>query len=528
MPFTPRHSALKPLIHPVFRALWLATVFSNIGTWMQSVSAAWVMTSLTTSSLMVALLQAASSLPTVFLSLPAGALADITDRRRLMIGIQAFMVLMAGLLTALYFFGVMTPALLLFFTFAIGIGAAMNAPAWFATTPELVPREDLMEAVTLNGIGVNAARAIGPAIAGIIISLYSPGFAFAINALSFVGLIVALLQWKHVPKKSALPAERFLGSMKAGLRYVRQSQHMHVIFLHTAGFFGFASAIWALMPLVARNVLQQTAVGYGVLLTSMGLGSIVAAFLLPLVRHKFERNSILFCASVMYGAGMLTLGSGPNIFIANLALFVMGISWIAAVTSLHVSAQTSAASWVRARALSVYLMVLSGGMGFGSIVWGWAAEHIGVTHALDFAALGLMISALLLRQKVLPMIGEKEFEPSPPQWNDTIVSFNSEEDERSVLVTVEYIIELTDKAAFLATMEPIERIRRRDGAVFWGIFQGVEEKGLFTECFVVESWLEHLRQHERVTTADRRLIERAREYHKGEARPKVSHRLLQV
>lgn len=521
MPFNPR-SAFKPLIYPAFRSLWIATLVSTVGTWIQSVSAAWVMTGLTTSTLMVALLQSASSLPTVFFSIPGGAIADIVDRRKLMIGIQLAMALIGVAMTGCYFFGLLTPWLLLFFTFAIGIGTALNSPAWFATTPALVPPEDLSEAITLNGIAVNASRAIGPAIAGIIISLYSPGLAFAVNTISFLVLAIALLRWQYVQPKSSLPGEGFLGGMKAGLRYVRQSPHMHKIFLHAAGFFISASSLWALMPLIARNELHLDATGYGILLTSMGLGAVLAAFFLPMVRNNVSRNSMVLIASLAYGVSLLILGNVPSVPVANLAMLIAGVAWISAVSSLHVSAQTSTASWVRARALSVYLTILFGGMGFGSMIWGHVADISSVEDALLIAGMTLVVTALLLSRVALPKIDNADFEPSL-HWDELTLGFGTEYDDTPVMVHVEYIIAEEDEQAFLAAISEVEKLRRRDGAVFWGVYQGLEDRRKFTEYFLVESWLEHLRQHQRVTQGDKRLQDKVKAFHKAETPPRVTH-----
>ncbi|MFO1242203.1 MAG: MFS transporter [Rickettsiales bacterium] len=526
MPFNPR-SAFKPLIYPAFRSLWIATLISTIGTWMQSVSAAWVMTGLTTSTIMVALLQSASSLPTVFFSIPGGAIADIVDRRKLMIGIQLFMAIMGMLMTGCYFAGLLTPWLLLFFTFSIGIGTALYSPAWFATTPALVPPEDLSEAITLNGIAVNASRAIGPAIAGVIISIYSPGLAFALNTVSFLALALALLRWKYIQPKGTLPGERFIGGMKAGLRYVRQSPHMHKIFLHAAGFFLSASALWALMPLVARHELHLTATGYGVLLTSMGLGAVFGAFFLPMVRSSISRNMMVLVASLGYASSLLVLGNVPSIVFANLAMLIAGISWISAVSSLHVTAQTSTASWVRARALAVYLTILFGGMGFGSIIWGNIAEWTGVPNALLIAGITLLLVSLSLYRIPLPKIDNSDFEPSP-HWGEVTLGYGTEYDEKPVMVQVEYIVSEEDETAFLAAIQNLESLRRRDGAIFWGVYHGVEEKHTFTEYFLVESWLEHLRQHERVTKGDKRQYDKVRAFHKGEKAPRVTHWLARA
>ena len=521
-----RPSALRPLTHRMFRYLWIATIVSNIGTWMQNVSAAWVMTSLTTSSVMVALLQSASSLPTVFFSIPAGALADIVNRRNYMIIVQLALVTVGAAMTLFFYMGWMTPWLLLFFTFAIGTGTALNAPAWFATTPELVPPEDLTEAITLNGIGVNASRAIGPALAGIIISSYSPGMAFALNAVSFAGLAITLLQWKYQPKASPLPAERFFGSMKAGIRYVRRSRHLHRIFLHAAGFFTCASSLWALLPLIARHELHQTAGGYGVLLTSMGLGAISAAFVLPLFRHRFSRNHMVFGASLLFALGLLILSAIPPIVVANIAMLLMGIAWIAGVSSLHVTAQTSTANWVRARALSVYLVVLFGGMGFGSMLWGHIADWSSVSKSMHYSGIAMLISAVILRFIDLPKIDNSDFTPSQ-HWGELLLGHGTPHDDKPVLINVDYMIAEEDTEAFLDAVKQLESSRRRDGAMLWAICRHVEDKNRFTECFMVESWLEHLRQHERVTLADKRLSDRVRAFHKGEHAPKVTHLLVE-
>jgi len=375
---TARASIWHALSHRVFFWLWLAALVSNIGTWMQNVGAAWLMTSLSPSPLLVALIQTASSLPILLLALPAGALADIVDRRRLLILSQALMLAAAGSLSWLTILHLTNPILLLVLTFALGLGSALNAPAWQAMIPELVPRDDLTAAIALGGINYNAARAIGPALGGIVVAWAGAGATFALNAASFLAVIAVLYQWERVPRPSLLPAERMLGAMRAGLRYVRHAPALRATLVRTAAFTLGGSAVWVVLPLVARFELGLQASGYGLLLACFGSGAIVAGACLPRLAQVVSRHALSGITSAVFAAAMLALSRTTGVAAACAVMAVSGAAWTMTMSMLNVAAQLSVPGWVQGRALSCYQIVLQGAMAGGSALWGFAASALGV------------------------------------------------------------------------------------------------------------------------------------------------------
>ena len=513
----------SPLANPVFRALWIATVVSNIGTWMHDVGAGWLMTSLSREPLMVALVQAATTLPMFLLALPGGALADIVDRRRLLIGAQLFGLAAAALLAAMTIGGLTTPIVLLAFTAAIAVGAALSAPAFQAIVPELVPASGLQQAVALNSLGVNIARAIGPALGGVIIAFAGSGAVFALNAVSVVGVIAVLVRWRRSVSTSKLPAEHFIGAMRAGMRYALRAPDLQVVLIRSVGFFLFASGLWALLPIIARRDLGLGPAGYGGLLTFMGLGAIAGAMLLPRLRGKLSANRMTLAASLLLALAMAALALSHSFVPAAAALAVGGFAWIAMMASLNGGAQASSPGWVKARALAIYLLVFQGSMTAGSTLWGAVAGHIGIAGTLLAAAAGLALATMLLAWRV-PFGAAAKIDLTPSgHWPAPVVGREVEHDSGPVLVTIEYRIDPATMADFAATMQAMRRVRQRDGAISWGLYEDAAEPGIVVESFTVESWLEHLRQHDRVTAADRELQQAARAFHIGDAPPLVRH-----
>lgn len=520
-PAKPAASPWAPLRHGVFRALWIATVVSNVGTWMHDVGAAWLMTSLAPRPLMVSLVQAATTLPMFLLALPAGVLADIVDRRRFMLFAQAWMLAAATLLGVLQVMGLVTPVILLTLTFALGVGAALNAPPFQAIAPELVPKEDLPPAVALNSLGINIARAVGPALGGVIVAAAGPGAVFILNGLSVLGVLVVLHRWRREPRSGALPPERFFGALRAGFRYVREAPAMQAVLVRSGAFFLFASATWALLPLVARQELGLGAGGYGVLLGFIGGGAVLGAVALPRLRSRLPTNTVIAAATVLFALVALALAYLRSVPALWVVMVVAGIAWIAMLSTLNVAAQTALPSWVKARSLAVYLVVLNGGMASGSAIWGAAAARYGIPAALTAAAVGQLLALLLIQRWRLPD-APMDLAPSL-HWPAPVVARDPELDRGPVLVTVEYRVALERAAEFTSTMQEMRRVRRRDGAISWGLFEDTAQPGRWLETFELESWLEHLRQHERVTVEDRRLQERVQAFHRGGALLKVTH-----
>lgn len=514
-------SAWTPLHRPLFRALWLASVASNIGLWMQSVGAAWLMTSLTPSALPVALLQATTSLPVFLVGLPAGAIADIVDRRRLLLFTQGWMLIAAAALSILTAIGATNVWLLLACTFALGLGSAMNAPVWQAVIPEVVPRSELSAAVTLNGVGVNLARAVGPAIAGLVVAAMGPEAVFLLNAVSFLGVIVVLWRWRRPPTQRTLPPERMVSAIRAGIHYVRYAPALQAVLVRAGVFISCGSAIWALLPVLARQELGLGATGYGVLLGCMGAGAVAGATFLPKIRRRISVNLLVVGATVAFALVITVLAYLRDFSLLCVAMVIGGLAWVALLSSLNATVQLLVPTWVQARALGMYQIVFQGGLAIGSSIWGLVAVRLGTPAALLLAALGLIVG-LTAAVRYRLRSGEN-LDLTPLHWAEPAVMIEPRSpNDGPVMVMLEYQIDLQQSAEFVQTMHRLEQIRRRDGAVYWSLCCDLAQPDRYVETFIVESWIEHKRQHERSTSADSELEQRARSFHRGES-PLVSH-----
>jgi MFS family permease len=511
-----------PLRSPVFRALWVAGLASNVGTWMQNVGAAWLMTSLAPTPFWVSMVQAASSLPFFLLAIPAGALADVVDRRRLLLAALAWLLGCTALLAGLALADLVGPGGLLALTFAIGVGATFVTPAFLAILPELVEREQIPAAVSLNGISMNLARAVGPALGGMLVATAGVGFAFVANALSYLGVIGAIARSRRPKQEGRLPPEDLIGAMRAGLRYVRHSQPLQLVLIRVAVFVLPGSAIWALLPLYAREQLALGPAGYGVLLGFFGAGAVAGGLVLPALRARLGPQRITTLSALGYAAAMIVLGALPTLPAAAGALVVAGAGWLALLTTLNAAAQMTLPAWVRARGLSVYLLVLFGGLAIGSAAWGAGAERIGVPATFEIAGAAVAVSRLFVWRLRLPEGAGPDLSPAP-RWPDPQLGTAVAADRGPVLVTVEYAIDPAEAEPFARAMRVLGEIRLRDGAIRWGLWGDAAAPGRYLESFVVESWLEHLRQHERMTAADREVQRIARIFHRAEGEPRVTH-----
>ena len=514
-------SAWAPLRQSLFLAIWLASLVSNIGTWMEQVGEAWLMTSLTSSPILVALLQSSDSLPVFLLALPAGALADIVDRRRMLIFSQTWMLTAAVLLGVLTVLGLITPWTLLVLTFAMGIGAAMNAPAWQALTPELVSRAELPAALALGSVAFNLSRSIGPALGGFVIAAVGPGVTFLLNGLSFLGVLIVLFRWQRAPRKSVLPTERLIGAMKAGARYVRHSPGLRAVLMRTAAFMIGASAVWALLPLLARHELKLTSVGYGVMLGCLGVGAVLGAMILPRIRRRISIDRLVILATVLFASTSVTLALVHNLAAVFVAMGVGGGAWMTVMSSFTLAAQTAVPEWVRARAMAIFLLVFQGGMAVGSVLWGAVAARAGLTVALELAGAMLIAGIAMSARWGLRTASGIDLTPSP--ISEPVVAFTPEADGGPVLIQVEYRIDPARADDFVAAMQSVKRFRRRDGAMRWALFNDAADPARYLETYVVESWVEHLRQHDRMTRSDREDQDRARVFHLGDEPPRVTH-----
>jgi MFS family permease len=504
-------SAFSPLRNALFRSLWIATIVANIGTWMQDVGAGWLMTSLSSSPSMVALIESADSFPVMLLALPAGALADIVDRRRLLIAVQLYLLVVAGALGILTWLDMTTAWLLVGFTFALGVGTALVMPAWSAIVPELVSVEEMPAAVALNSIAVNVSRAIGPAIAGVLVAAVGAWLVFVLNAISYVGIVAVLLRWRREHRKSALPAERFLTAVRVGVRFVMHTRPLQNVLIRGIAFFVFASATWSLFPLIVRRELGRGPEVYGLLLTCIGVGAVAGAMFLPRIRARFSRDVVVAAASALYALAAVALALLQSVALLALAMLATGVAWISILSALQVSAQLTLPAWVRARGLAAFVVVFMGGMALGSLLWGQVATRIGIPATLTVAALGIVAAIALTWRFKLGLHEVLDFTPSM-DWAAPVLVGTPEPDNGPVMVTIEYRVRSEQRALFVAAMDAVREMRRRNGAYYWELFHDSADPMRFVECFMDESWVEHLRQHERVSVADREIQRQAKQY----------------
>ena len=513
----------SPFAYSAFTVIWIATVLSNIGTWMHDVGAGWLMTSLSPSPFFVALVQTAGALPVFLLSLLAGALADTMDRRRLLLIVQIAMGVVALALGFIVWAGLTTPWVLLGFTLLMGVGTALSAPAWQAIVPSLVPRASLQQAIATNSVGINVSRAIGPALAGIIITSLGVAIPFFVNALSFIVVVAALFWWKPpVAADKRLPREQLFSAMRAGVRFALHSAPLKATLLRAVAFFVFASAYWALLPVIVRQVLQGGAMLYGIILGCVGAGAVIGAMVLPPLRKKLGPDRSVMAGTLGTVLTLVVFAVVPHPVVAGVFSFLAGASWIMVLTSLNVSAQVALPDWVRARGLSIFVTVFFGSMTAGSMIWGQAAVHLGVPAALLAAAAGAVIAMLLTRKAKLQMGADLDLAPSM-HWPEPLIEKEVTHDRGPVMITVEYLIDPARGTEFVRAMHHVRAERHRDGAYAWGIFEDTAQPGRYLEYFLVTSWLEHLRQHERVTHADQDQQEEVRAFHIGDEPPRVSH-----
>jgi MFS family permease len=504
----PEASAWSPLRQAVFRSIWTAAVISNIGTWMQSVGTAWLMTSLTPSPLLVALMQTATSLPVFLLGIPAGVLADLVDRRKLLLLIETYLLLMALVTGLLTLGGYMSAWSLLMLAFLMGLGSALDAPAWQAIIPDLVERQDLPAAVSLNATGFNVARALGPAIGGLVVAAAGPAAVFLLNSVSFLFVLVAVYRWRRTPAERETPPEDMLGAAVAGMRYVRHAPALQAVFVRIGTFAIGASALWALLPSVTRYELGLDATGYGLLLGSLGLGAVGSALFLPRLRERMPVDRLTGAATLLFAGAVLALAYIHFVPLLVVCLLMGGMAWLTMMSSLSTAAMTACPAWVRARALSVYLLVFFATLAGGSFGWGVLAEQFGNRTALSIAAVVLVGGlAAALRW---PLHGIQHLDMSPSgHWPDPKLAITPDPDDGPVLITVEHRVPMEHAVEFIKAMDEMRVFRRREGAVSWGIFRDLADPERYLETFLVTTWAEHMRQHARVTVEDQAIESRA-------------------
>ena len=509
---------LAPFQHGVFTMLWSTWLIANLCMWMNDVAAAWLMTTLTAKPIWVALVQTAATLPVFLLGLPSGALADILDRKRFLLFTQLWVAVVGIVLALAVFADLMSPPLLLWLLFMNGVGLALRWPVFAAIVPELVPLTKLPAALALNGVSMNAARILGPLIAGAIIAGLGSAWVFVLNAVLSVAAAVVITRWRREHRPHPLGRESLPGAMRVGWQYMAQSYHLKGVMLRVALFFFHSTALMALLPLVARQIEGGDAGTFTLLLAAMGAGAVSSTFVLPRLRQAFSRDHLVFAGTAVQAIGMVVMAFNSLPWLGVLAMALGGAAWLATANSLSVSAQLSLPDWVRARGMSMYQMAIMGAAAAGAAVWGQVATWASVPVALGLAAAS-GIAGMALAIWRWPDRGMVE-DPTPagPLPRPSV----SEPPESGhVLVTVEYQIDPAKAPAFRALMDESRRARLRQGALAWELLSDINDPGRFVEVIEDASWTEHLRRFERVSTTDAALRERKLAFHVGEEPPIV-------
>jgi MFS family permease len=517
-------ATLAPFRHRIFAAIWTANLVSSFGSLTQSVGASWLMTTIAPSPDMVALVQAAMTLPILLFSLATGAIADIWSRRKVMLAAQMLMFVVSATLAALAFTDAVTPWLLLGFTFALGTGAALHGPAWQAAVGEQVPRADIPAAVALNSLGFNIARALGPAVGGLIVAAAGSRTAFLFNAVSYLGLIVVLARWRSPAGERLLPPETMGTAIRAGLRYAGQSLLIRAVLVRALGFGLCGSAVWALLPLVARHLVGGGPLTYGLLLGALGAGAILGALTSTPLRRHWNSEIVVRLAVAVFGLALLGAAVIDAMPLLMLLLLLAGTAWVLALSSFNIAVQLSAPRWVLGRAMAVYQMAVFGGMAGGSWLWGMAAAQSSIALALAMAGAAMLATLLLAWRLPLPEHSALDLDPSGA-WPEPEVALDFDPRSGPVVTTVEYRVAPEDAPTFIAAMRAVRRIRRRDGARNWTLLQDIAEPEIWVERFEATTWLDHLRQHHRVTMDDRAIEARMLALHKSPEPPRIRHLL---
>lgn len=520
-----RRPFLAPLSAETFRNIWLASIVSNLGGLIQGVGAAWMMTSITSSENMVALVQASTTLPIMLFSLIAGALADNFDRKRVMLVAQVFMFSVSALLAASAYLGWISPWLLLSFTFLLGCGTALNNPAWQASVGDMVPREDVAGAVSLNSMGFNLTRSVGPAIGGAIVAIGGAAAAFLANAASYAALIAALLRWQSPRQAATLPREEIGRAIAAGLRYVSMSPNLLKVF--TRGFvFGFSAvAILALLPVVARDVVGGGPLTYGLMLGGFGMGAVAGAYFNTALRERLTSETIVRCAFAGFALSEAVMGATGNIALIGVAVVLAGACWVMALSLFNTIVQLSTPRWVVGRALSFYQMATFGGMAGGSWLWGSVAENYGVGHSLSVAALVAGVGLVIGLGIPMPALESLDLDPLDT-FREPELHLDIQPRSGPIAIHVIYEIRDEDLPEFLELMAERRRIRIRDGAQAWTLMRDLQDPRRWTEAYHTPTWVDYVRHNTRRTKADAENLKRLRRLHQGDRLPDV-HRMIE-
>ncbi|MFC9994215.1 MFS transporter [Nocardia sp. NPDC127526] len=510
-------SAWAPLASKVYRALWVAQLASNLGTWMQTVGAQWLLVDEPNAAMLVSLVQTATTLPVVLLVIPSGVLADLIDRRRLLIGAQSAMAVIALVLAVSTARGYTTPGVLLGLLFLMGCGSALTMPTWQSIQPELVPREQIPAASALNGLSVNSARAVGPAIAGVLVAAAGPSFVFALNAVSFIGIVLVLISWRRPVREEKLPQERPFAALQAGMRFVRSGPAIRRVLLRSVLFIIPASAVWALLPVVAHERLGLSSAGYGLMLGALGIGAVLGGVSFARLRARLTATRMLTLSALLFGGATLVLALVEHLVVVLPVLLIAGIGWPLAMSTLNSTMLLMLPSWVRARGMSVYTLVFMGGQAVGSLLWGAVGNALGIQSALLIAAglLAFCAASLLwwpIRQDATG------FDLTPMAfWPEPDIVCEPDPADGPVLVLRRYHVPSEVTEEFVTAMARVGRSRQRTGAMEWRLYRDVGVADQYVEAFVVRSWAEHMHQHEvRLTAQDLRGEQEVAKYTLGE------------
>src|SRR4051794_331311 len=514
-------STWSPFKYQLFRALWISSIASHIGSYMTDVGQGWLMSSLTPSPLIVCLLLTAESLPFFPFGLPAGALADIIDRRRLLIVSQLAMAITVGTLAILSFPGLVTPGILLLLAFVLGIATAFNDPAWHAAIPELLPKEELGAGVTLNGVSVNVARTLGPAVGGFVVAAAGPTIVFVLDGLTFLGVIAVLLAWRRESAPSTLPAEQVLPAIRAGLRFARHSPPLRRVLFATFLFMLCGAGVMALMPVLGREI-GFGALGYGLLLGSLGVGAVTGGVLSSRFRSWLAPEIMVAAGFGAFAATAIGAGTLRELYLLCPIMFIGGVAWLSVLSTCMVAAQEASPPWVRARVMAIYLMVFQAGIAGGSALWGEVASYAGLDVAYFGIAGGLVLgAALALRLK--PASGQVADFTTARHWPEPVVADEPPLDAGPVMVQVEYCVDAPRAEAFRTAMAELGQLRRRDGAMQWWLFRDTADPSRFVESWLEATWADHLRSHERAPVAYQEIERGIRDLTRGGSTIQTRH-----
>ncbi|MEZ5557737.1 MAG: MFS transporter [Pseudomonadales bacterium] len=519
------HSTLSPLRIGTFRDLWFASMASNFGGLIQGVGAAWLMTSIAESADMVALVQTSTTLPIMMLSLVAGAIADSFERRRVMLFAQLFMFTVSACLATAAWLGWITPWVLLGFTFLIGCGGAFHNPAWQAAVGDVVPREKIAAAVLLNSVSFNVTRSVGPALGGAIVATAGAFAAFAINTVSYLGLITVLWRWRPDLPPRTMPRENLATAMTAGVRYVAMSPNIVKVMVRGFAFGLTTIVVLALLPLVTRDLLQGDALVYGSLLGAFGVGAVAGAFISRPARERLSNEHLVRWCYLAFALSALAAAESATAWLTGAVLIVAGAAWVMALSLFNTTVQMSTPRWVVGRALSLYQMAIFGGMALGSWCWGHVAEGFSVEIALLGSAAAMLAGLAIGWWIPLPAREALNLDPLN-RWQEPRTTLEIQPRSGPISISVEYLIAEADVAEFLQAMTERHRIRRRDGAYHWTLMRDMENPQLWTESFEIPTWVEYVRLHSRTTHADAHVGDRIRALHAGDGAPRVRRMLI--